>query len=102
TDAQPKALEANRASPSLKLRSASSIEETGLTVKPESLRVAHIIHEAWGVKAPNGFLTVVFAAHEWTGEPENPASTPRSSGSTPTPSPRRLSVPLQCPPPILE
>lgn len=21
--------------------------------------------------APNGFLTVVFAAHEWTGEPEN-------------------------------
>ncbi|MFC4610093.1 hypothetical protein ACFO9E_20100 [Streptomyces maoxianensis] len=24
-----------------------------------------------GVEAPNGFLTVVFAAHEWTGEPEN-------------------------------
>jgi 8-oxo-dGTP pyrophosphatase MutT (NUDIX family) len=46
-------------------------EETGLTVKPESLRVAHIIHGAWGVEAPNGFLTVVFAAHEWTGEPEN-------------------------------
>jgi hypothetical protein len=22
-------------------------------------------------RAPNGFLTVVFAAHEWTGEPEN-------------------------------
>lgn len=46
-------------------------EETGLTVKPESLTVAHIIHGAWGVEAPNGFLTVVFAAHEWTGEPEN-------------------------------
>ncbi|EFL16789.1 MutT-family protein [Streptomyces sp. C] len=46
-------------------------EETGLTVKPEALRVAHVIHGAWGVEAPNGFLTVVFAAHEWTGEPEN-------------------------------
>ncbi len=46
-------------------------EETGITVKPESLKVAHIIHGAWGVEAPNGFLTVVFAAHEWTGEPEN-------------------------------
>jgi 8-oxo-dGTP pyrophosphatase MutT (NUDIX family) len=46
-------------------------EETGLTVKPESLTVAHVIHRAWGVEAPNGFLTVVFAAHEWTGEPEN-------------------------------
>ncbi|WP_438272686.1 NUDIX domain-containing protein [Streptomyces uncialis] len=46
-------------------------EETGLAVKPESLKVAHIIHGAWGVEAPNGFLTVVFATHEWTGEPEN-------------------------------
>ncbi|MET9995788.1 NUDIX domain-containing protein [Streptomyces microflavus] len=46
-------------------------EETGLTVKPESLKVAHVIHGAWGVEAPNGFLTVVFAAEEWTGEPEN-------------------------------
>ncbi|MET8742221.1 NUDIX domain-containing protein [Streptomyces sp. NPDC004728] len=46
-------------------------EETGITVKPESLKVAHIIHSAWGVEAPNGFLTVVFATHEWTGEPEN-------------------------------
>ncbi|PWK67841.1 ADP-ribose pyrophosphatase YjhB (NUDIX family) [Streptomyces sp. CG 926] len=46
-------------------------EETGLTVKPETLKVAHIIHGAWGVEAPNGFLTVVFATHEWTGEPEN-------------------------------
>ncbi|MCW8219184.1 MULTISPECIES: NUDIX domain-containing protein [Streptomyces] len=46
-------------------------EETGLTVKPESLKVAHIIHGAWGVEAPNGFLTVVFATHEWSGETEN-------------------------------
>ncbi|MEU1624187.1 NUDIX domain-containing protein [Streptomyces sp. NPDC020096] len=46
-------------------------EETGLIVKPESLRVAHIIHGAWGVEAPNGFLTVVFVSHEWSGEPEN-------------------------------
>ncbi|MFE7269414.1 NUDIX domain-containing protein [Streptomyces sp. NPDC057623] len=46
-------------------------EETGLIVKPDALKVAHIIHSAWGVEAPNGFLTVVFAAHEWTGEPEN-------------------------------
>ncbi|MFF3918314.1 NUDIX domain-containing protein [Streptomyces sp. NPDC001852] len=46
-------------------------EETGLTVKPESLKVAHIIHGAWGVEAPNGFLTVVFTAHEWSGEPQN-------------------------------
>ncbi|MFG2024269.1 NUDIX domain-containing protein [Streptomyces sp. NPDC048825] len=46
-------------------------EETGLTVKPESLKVAHIIHCARGVEAPNGFLTVVFAAHQWSGEPEN-------------------------------
>ncbi|QXE36449.1 NUDIX domain-containing protein [Streptomyces sp. GMY02] len=46
-------------------------EETGLTVKPEALKVAHIIHSAWGVEAPNGFLTVVFAAHEWAGELKN-------------------------------
>ncbi|MEU3032437.1 NUDIX domain-containing protein [Streptomyces incarnatus] len=46
-------------------------EETGLSVSPGALEVAHIIHSAWGVEAPNGFLTVVFAAHEWTGEPEN-------------------------------
>ena len=46
-------------------------EESGLTVKPHALRVAHIIHGAWGVESPNGFLTVVFATHEWTGEVEN-------------------------------
>jgi 8-oxo-dGTP pyrophosphatase MutT (NUDIX family) len=46
-------------------------EETGLTVKPDALKVAHVIHGAWGVEAPNGFLTVVFVAYEWAGEPEN-------------------------------
>ncbi|WP_445526365.1 NUDIX domain-containing protein [Streptomyces cyslabdanicus] len=46
-------------------------EETGLTVKSESLKVAHIIHGARGVEAPNGFLTVVFVAHEWAGKPAN-------------------------------
>ncbi|MGW9412043.1 NUDIX domain-containing protein [Streptomyces diastaticus] len=46
-------------------------EETGLMAKPEPLKVAHVIHGAWGVEALNGFPTVVFAAHEWTGEPEN-------------------------------
>lgn len=46
-------------------------EETSLTVKPESLRVAHIVHGALGVEAPNGYLTVVFATHDWTGDPEN-------------------------------
>ncbi|MFC9848447.1 NUDIX domain-containing protein [Streptomyces sp. NPDC060223] len=46
-------------------------EETGLTVRAEALKVAHIVHAAWGVGAPNGYLTVVFATHEWSGEPEN-------------------------------
>ena len=46
-------------------------EETGLTVDPASLRVAGIIHGAWGVEAPNGFLTVIFAALSWQGEPVN-------------------------------
>lgn len=27
-------------------------EETGLTVKPDWLKVAHIIHSGWGVEAP--------------------------------------------------
>ncbi len=46
-------------------------EETGLTVKPEALEVVHLVHAAHGVEAPDGFLTVAFAAHEWTGELEN-------------------------------
>jgi 8-oxo-dGTP pyrophosphatase MutT (NUDIX family) len=46
-------------------------EETGLTVDPATLRVAGLIHGAWGVEAPNGFLTVIFAARQWHGEPVN-------------------------------
>jgi 8-oxo-dGTP pyrophosphatase MutT (NUDIX family) len=46
-------------------------EETGLVVDPADLHVAGIIHGAQGVEAPNGFLTVVFAAGSWTGEPVN-------------------------------
>ncbi|MFI1965516.1 NUDIX domain-containing protein [Streptomyces pathocidini] len=46
-------------------------EETGLVVDPKSLRVAHVIHGAWGVEAPNGFLTVVFVTHDWSGDPVN-------------------------------
>ncbi|SOF02099.1 NUDIX domain-containing protein [Streptomyces sp. OV198] len=74
-------------------------EETGLAVKPEALKVAHIIHGAWGVEAPNGFLTVVFTTHEWTGEPENrePHKHARFAGSTPTPSPRSSWTPPPAP-----
>ncbi|MEU6235713.1 NUDIX domain-containing protein [Kitasatospora sp. NPDC047058] len=43
-------------------------EETGVIVAPEDLRLVHVIHGARGVEAPNGFLTVVFAAHRWSGE----------------------------------
>lgn len=46
-------------------------EETGLSVDPASLTIAGIIHGVWGVEAPNGFLTVIFAARTWNGEPVN-------------------------------
>ena len=46
-------------------------EETGLAIRPEALRPVHVIHCAHGVEAPNGFLTIVFATHEWSGEPSN-------------------------------
>ncbi|MFF3375995.1 NUDIX domain-containing protein [Streptomyces sp. NPDC002680] len=46
-------------------------EETGLRVTPESLKVAHLVHGAQGAETPNGYLTIVFATHTWTGEPEN-------------------------------
>ncbi|WP_405596732.1 NUDIX domain-containing protein [Streptomyces sp. NBC_01410] len=46
-------------------------EETGLIVRADDLRLAQVVHGAWGVEAPNGFLTVVFATHQWAGEPEN-------------------------------
>ncbi len=38
--------------------------ETGSTVKPESLKAAHIIHGARNSAAPNGFHPVVHVAHE--------------------------------------
>ncbi|QZZ28068.1 NUDIX domain-containing protein [Streptomyces sp. ST1015] len=46
-------------------------EETGLTVHPDALHVAQVIHGAWGVGAPDGYLSVVFAVHEWSGELQN-------------------------------
>lgn len=46
-------------------------EETGLVVSPDDLRLAHLVHGAWGVESPNGFVTVVFATSTWSGTPEN-------------------------------
>lgn len=46
-------------------------EETGIVVAAETLKVVHLIHAARGVDAPHGFLTVVFVADKWSGEPEN-------------------------------
>lgn len=46
-------------------------EETGLVIEPDALRLAHVIHCAWGVESPNGFLTVVFVADQWSGHPVN-------------------------------
>lgn len=46
-------------------------EETGLVVRPEALRLAQVVHGAWGVESPNGFLSVVFVTHAWEGEPDN-------------------------------
>jgi 8-oxo-dGTP pyrophosphatase MutT (NUDIX family) len=43
-------------------------EETGLIVDPAGLELAQVVHGADGIESLNGFLTVVFAAHEWTGE----------------------------------
>ncbi|MFJ4440178.1 NUDIX domain-containing protein [Streptomyces sp. NPDC088923] len=46
-------------------------EETGVQLRPESLEVAHVIHGRRGTAAPDGWLTVVFTTHEWTGTPHN-------------------------------
>ncbi|WP_369203392.1 NUDIX domain-containing protein [Streptomyces sp. PU-14G] len=46
-------------------------EETGITVAPEDLALAHVVHGPWGVEAPNGYLVVVFEAQRWRGEPCN-------------------------------
>ncbi|WP_059012238.1 NUDIX domain-containing protein [Streptomyces specialis] len=42
-------------------------EETGLLTDPADLRLAHVVHAAHGVESPNGFLTVVFVTHRWSG-----------------------------------
>jgi 8-oxo-dGTP pyrophosphatase MutT (NUDIX family) len=46
-------------------------EETGLVVAPGDLRLSHLIHGAWGVEAPNGFVSVVFSTTTWSGTPVN-------------------------------
>ena len=56
-------------------------EETGLTVKPESLKVAHIIHGAWGVADANDFLEPVDAlVAEGLADPDRLAVTGYSYG----------------------
>jgi 8-oxo-dGTP pyrophosphatase MutT (NUDIX family) len=42
-------------------------EETGLIVDPAELRLVHVVHGAYGVESPGGFLTVIFTAHRWRG-----------------------------------
>ncbi|MFI0900719.1 NUDIX domain-containing protein [Streptomyces sp. NPDC020983] len=54
-------------------------EETGLVVAGESLRLAHVIHGAWGVEAPNGYMSVVFSATTWSGTAENREPTKHSA-----------------------
>ncbi|MFJ8738891.1 MULTISPECIES: NUDIX domain-containing protein [unclassified Embleya] len=46
-------------------------EETGLEVKPQALRLAHVTHSADSPEAPEGFVVLVFAAEEWDGEAVN-------------------------------
>lgn len=46
-------------------------EETGLTVAPGQLTLAHVVHGPVGTAAPDGYLVVVFAAHRWEGEARN-------------------------------
>jgi 8-oxo-dGTP pyrophosphatase MutT (NUDIX family) len=43
-------------------------EETGLLVQPQSLRLAQVVHGAWGVEAPNGYVGVIYTTSEWSGE----------------------------------
>ena len=70
-------------------------EETGLTVDLAALRVAGIIHGAWGVEAPNGFLTVIFAARKWDRASRQCRATQARSGRLVPrqPGPRRASYP---------
>lgn len=74
-------------------------EETGLTVKPDSLKVAHIIHGAWGVEAPTASSPSSSPPTNGPASPktENHGSTPKSAGSVPTPSPMTLWTPPEAP-----
>lgn len=74
-------------------------EETGLTVMPESLKVAHISNGAWAGKPPTASSP---SSSPPTNGPANPRtgnleSTPRSAGSAPTPSPRSSWIPPPAP-----
>ncbi|WP_368733325.1 NUDIX domain-containing protein [Streptomyces alkaliphilus] len=46
-------------------------EETGIRVAEEDLTLAHVVHGARAPKGPDGFVTVVFTAERWEGEPVN-------------------------------
>lgn len=46
-------------------------EETGVVVDPAALRLAHVVHGARAAAGADGFLTVVFTAASWQGEPVN-------------------------------
>lgn len=46
-------------------------EEAGLIVDVADLHLAGVLHGSWGVHAPEGFLTVFFAATRWEGELTN-------------------------------
>ena len=46
-------------------------EEAGLVAEVGDLRLVHAVHGAWGVQAPNGFLTLVFTVRRWSGQPVN-------------------------------
>jgi 8-oxo-dGTP pyrophosphatase MutT (NUDIX family) len=77
-------------------------EEAGLTVKPESLKVAHIIHGAWGVEAQ-------MDSSRSSSPPTNGSANrkPRTSQARPSPLGRRQRHPrklrghrLKRPPPL--
>lgn len=74
-------------------------EETGLMVKPESLKVAHIIHGAWDVEAPTASSPSSSPPTTGRANPRtaNPASTPKSAGLTPVLSPKPSSTPQPLP-----
>ncbi|WP_406300322.1 NUDIX domain-containing protein [Embleya sp. NBC_00888] len=60
-------------------------EETGLEVKPQALRLAHVTHSVDSPEAPEGFVVLVFAGRSGTAKRSTPsrASTRPWPGSTP-------------------